>query len=76
MQYLILKMDDENGYGSVTPATEKLIDQLIAEEPLLALDVLKDWHEWVESKYAEAYNSLLSRGPSNVVHLDIAPKPR
>jgi hypothetical protein len=51
----ILLMDDEGGEGDLSAETHAAIDRLVAEDTILALDVIGDWLGALGQKYDAAF---------------------
>ena len=50
-----LEMDEEGGEGDLSPEAAAAIDRLIAEDTIVAVDVIGDWLGALTDKYEAAY---------------------
>jgi flagellar biosynthesis/type III secretory pathway M-ring protein FliF/YscJ len=56
--------DYDHGDGEISPASEREINELIRENPLLAADVLRDWLHEISGLYLQAVDNLWNVRPS------------
>ena len=55
LQSIRLTFNDTDVKGRISDNSEAILDVLIRDDPVAALDIIGDWRNFLEAKYADAF---------------------